>query len=444
VSYTWFGEIPNITTRKREQNLIFPVKGYGQKRFKNAPAQDFPDLWDGFRSGFQRTTYDRVVPQYRSRSSQGAIFNNPFLSVFRERTDSALPQWRYDGKPAWVATLSNGALIGDGAFNTRGQARDPENPDHAGTWAYTDPTDVESLKRLAGTKAWAAVRPPEVDALVLAAEAAETYRMLVRPWDNLWRWIESSERASRQLSKRRNGSSGPAYRYEQGRILAQLLSREWLKLRYGVWPFLKDIEGSLGILSDEPKSQRYTARGSAKSEKYLWEKESAIVDTYYTGTRRVSFERQVEVRAGVLYDYTVSTESRIGLNGISSLPRAAWEIFPFSFVGDWIVNIGDVLAALESKAGCNILSSWVSVNDKKVWFSSVYGSAPKASSTLDITGGLDHNMRLAVTTKDRSPNAPIGFAKQELILDMSKEKWRTRCLDVAAFASGFVGGKKPS
>jgi hypothetical protein len=133
----------------------------------------------------------------------------------------------------------------------------------------------------------------------------------------------------------------------------------------------------------------------------------------------------------------------VGLN-LTALPRAGWEAIPFSFVADWIWNVGDVLAALESKTECDILSQWTTVVDKKSRFSEVSGSSPKSSQTTlnTITGGINAEMTLEETVKYREPRTYVGFARDPVLLDMSKEKWRARSLDVAAFASGFIGASK--
>jgi hypothetical protein len=434
MAYTFLGEIPKIATRKREENFRRPVSGWERKSFHGQPDTYTDPIYEGFSTGFQRTTHDVVVPQFESRSRNGAVFMNPYSSVFRERKDSLPPYWR------WDTTNTNPAVgsqtMGEG-LTSRGQLRDPENAP-PGTWYYVDTIDVASLQRLAGTKAWASVQEPEFDTPVFIGEAATTYRMLVNPWDNLWRWLQDSVRSNRELA-RRKGWSGQRYRYEQGRAAAQLLASEWLKLRYGVWPLLRDIESSLGILRSEPAfGKRHTARAQVESNDFLWEAVSPITDTFYSGERYLAKKRKVTVRAGILYTYNVHTYSRLSLNGLSSLPRVGWELVPFSFVFDWLFNVGDVLAALESKAYCTVLGQWTTTHDVETWISEVRNSLPKAVSGVTLQGSLNHRAELVKTTKSREPRTQVGFAKQAQILDMSKNAWRNRLLDVAAFASGFL------
>lgn len=268
--------------------------------------------------------------------------------------------------------------------------------------------------------------------------------MLVRPWDSLWTWLLKSLKAKGHLSRRdKSGSFGIGkYRFDEGLAAAQLLSSNWLAYRYGIKPLLEDIEDAIGILANEPTfGKRHTARGRAESNPYHWERSNPISDSFFTGESYVSYDRSVSVRAGILYTYNVNTYSRTGLN-ITALPRAAWEAVPFSFVADWVANVGDVLAALESKAACTVLAQWTTVRDVKVWHSEVRKSTPKVRSDVTTTGSLNHSAHKREVLHFRSPGTQVGFAKRTQILDLSKEKWRNRALDVAAFASGFVHATK--
>lgn len=437
-TYTLAGVIPDTLTRQRSQDLVGVVwTAFSSQKKGEAVVSGIRD--QGFRTGFQRVTYDTVTPQFRSRSEKGAIFNSPFTSVLTEWKGPIPAGWMWQYKNV-AGAVAGQSIMGSGQ-DSRSQLRavnDNVNFPHP-------ELDVYNAKVFAGTQAWAAVQQPEFDAPVFIAEAAETYRMLVRPWEGLWRHLERQNKNWRLTQKRRNPRERGTYYRNMGREAAQLMSSMYLANRYGLQPFLRDIESSLSILRDEPTwLPRQTARGSAyiPSQKREWG--GAVTnDTFFDAQWKVKATREISVRAGLLYTYRVTTTSRVGLN-LTALPRAGWEAIPFSFVADWIWNVGDVLAALESKTECDILSQWTTVVDKKSRFSEVSGSSPKSSQTTlnTITGGINAEMTLEETVKYREPRTYVGFARDPVLLDMSKEKWRARSLDVAAFASGFIGASK--
>ena len=94
--------------------------------------------------------------------------------------------------------------------------------------------------------------------------------------------------------------------------------------------------------------------------------------------------RETKVRAGVLYSNDIGFLSRWGV-APHSLTSSAWELVPYSFVVDWLANVGNYIAALTPKPGVNFLSSWVTTEETlmvtRTLSSFVPGSGWTASST---------------------------------------------------------------
>lgn len=448
--YTFLG-LPNVKTfRRRTTGSLEVVPGYDYKEW-GKPVQSVTNVNydDGFRTGYERTTHDIVVPQFRTRTLKGEIFNNPYFSVLFERRDSSIPTWQWQWTGGNVSVTSQ--TLGQGG-SARTRCPDPN------LTQVPEPTiDVDSLCNFAGTQAWAGVQQPEFDAPVFLAEAKETYMMLTRPWEGLVKFVNSvaanyrktgrlkviNRRGSKSL-RRVDGWSEGTYTRNNGLAIAKFLSENWFALRYGVKPFLSDIDDALSILKEEPTwNQRKTSRGKADSRQIVNIVEHGpISDSFFAANTRTTVKRRVSVRAGVMYTTRViTTSTRTGWQ-LSSLPRAGWEAIPFSFVADWIVNVGSVLAALESKADCDVLAQWTTITDSFERKCEVYGSTPKTVSNVSVSGSLDSHKHLLWTSKTREPRARVGFARTPVILDLSQEKWRNRALDVAAFASGFVSYSK--
>jgi hypothetical protein len=475
-SYTLAGVIPDSNARERVTDLIGTVWSQNYSQLKGSGVVVAPPTNDGFKTGFKRVTRDVVTPRFRSLSARGEVFNSPFTSVLAEYKGSAIPTWEWRYKDV------NGAAIGSqivgGGQSIRSQLSGVQ---WGPTWPHTDrannpwPVVDDSRARLeAGTKAWAGVQEPEFDAPVFIAEARETYKMLTKPWESLWELILDVAYNRKNLRNRSlfrhpqfqkafkkgqlvdekllrlkrpgKGYSTGTYMRNNGRAIAQYVGQNWLALRYGVMPLLGDIDDALSVLREEPTwGLRQTSRGAAsiplvtKNEPVV-----SITDNFFTGERYNVKTRELTVRAGVLYTQKVITNAtRTGLN-LSALPRAGWEAIPFSHVADWIWNVGDVLAALESKADSQVLASWTTTVDKRTERIGLRNTQPKPVQLVnyDISGNLNFEMTYEETVKTREPQAYIGLTRRSALLDMSKDKWRNRSLDVAAFAGGFISRSK--
>jgi hypothetical protein len=59
--------------------------------------------------------------------------------------------------------------------------------------------------------------------------------------------------------------------------------------------------------------------------------------------------------------------------GWTEVPLAAWELVPFSFVVDWIVNVGDWLEAVQPKVGVRTLAEGITVKSERTLFRNVTG-----------------------------------------------------------------------
>lgn len=325
------------------------------------------------RSGSDDLMQDIVTTKFRTRSKDGGIVNNP---MYRETTSYTNAMSGTTFKPSStskdVYTQDRGwgnTLCGDlspAAATSRFVSGQP-------LYINTD-----GLISLAETKALANVSAPDVESLVELAEFKETLATLRNPLKGLdeylrrkWRQkVKREERRVRYLvAKSRNRRSRFGREIPKPQLpkagkeyteLGQMLAGEWLKLRYGILPFIRSASAIVEALQ-KPYSARKTARATEKAVANHQE-----ILTYTVGAHvmklQVTYTREVEVRAGLLYDNVLTFNSQWGLN-LHDIPSAIYEVVPFSFVVDWLLNLGDYIRALTPKVGVTTLASWVVVKD---------------------------------------------------------------------------------
>jgi hypothetical protein len=133
------------------------------------------------------------------------------------------------------------------------------------------------------------------------------------------------------------------------------IATNYLKIRYGYTPLLMTIKSLMDF--KEKTTKRYTSRGFSSAS------DSASLTGQINGSAwladwETKVSKQLDVRAGVLYDYQFTLADQLGLSP-KNIPAAMYELIPFSFVVDWAVNLGDWIQAVTPKAGVNYLASWV-------------------------------------------------------------------------------------
>jgi hypothetical protein len=202
---------------------------------------------------------------------------------------------------------------------------------------------------LAATKCWADVAAGDEQLLVFLAEIGQTWRMLLHPLDNVHKALD-------KIKAKKNATKGG-----RSLTLGQYLSNEWLTYRFGFRPLLSDINNTLKALVGK-HGNRNTSRGN-QSLKDI----SSTTSELPRGDLRIRYQTDVRdeitIRCGVLWQAEMSTLDWLGVNA-SSIPSAAWELIPFSFVVDWFANVGDFIAAFTPHPLTAQLATWQMVRRK--------------------------------------------------------------------------------
>jgi hypothetical protein len=119
----------------------------------------------------------------------------------------------------------------------------------------------------------------------------------------------------------------------------QRLGSAWLLLQYGILPVVYSI-GDLQKLYEERNLKYSTERAFRRltSDPSLPAEQDPFERVIYT-----TVHEQVDVRATVKVAYNLGALQRF-LDGVRTQPfRTAWERIPYSFVVDWLFNVGQVI-----------------------------------------------------------------------------------------------------
>jgi hypothetical protein len=134
------------------------------------------------------------------------------------------------------------------------------------------------------------------------------------------------------------------------------LSGRWLEWRYAIQPMMYDLQDALKALYDSQTRPLWMRVASGGTSFY-----NDVELFAQVGSAKVYSISQStgQVRVGCYFRVNPDVQAfkRLGLlNPVATL----WELFPLSFVVDWLIPIGDYLGSLDAMVGVEVLSSWTS------------------------------------------------------------------------------------
>lgn len=210
-------------------------------------------------------------------------------------------------------------------------------------------------------KAVSNAKGAEGDVGMMLAEAKETVSFLLSPVKSL---VKNLRRLYRSAHSWRISRSNP-------KSILDALSSLWMANRYGLKPLLSDISFLMGDLS---KIQRRAELLRAHAGITIQDSDTLELLSGYNTVLICNFYKQLRtesrrsVHATALYkDYWEVGEffwmvERLGLDCFS-IPNLIWEMIPFSFVLDWVWNVGDWLGYHTPKWGRQTCGTTVSIKD---------------------------------------------------------------------------------
>lgn len=136
-------------------------------------------------------------------------------------------------------------------------------------------------------------------------------------------------------------------------------SERWLEVQYAIKPLISDVEGAAAALAkylDDNHLIMCTRRA------VVWDVAEHTVQ-YSCGTRAdhpeifvgVDFTSVIKYRMQITYTFDTYLAAFVQ-NGLTNLPSTAYEVIPYSFVGDWFITVGDYLELLDATVGCKFIS----------------------------------------------------------------------------------------
>ena len=209
------------------------------------------------------------------------------------------------------------------------------------------PKDVISSERL--IQAVAKTKDVNADIGMMLAEGGETLGMLLSP-------MRALPKLLRVLRKPRTIRGNPvAY-----------AANAWLTARYGIMPTMSDIDSLRKLALDQVSgSTPFRRRGSSiripVSECEFSYTGSLVGNQYVGGSYRIT-ENQT-VYASAYYSGALTVGAQLGLDA-SSIPKLGWNLIPYSFCVDWIVDVGSWITAMVPRPGVTHLGNTISTTSE--------------------------------------------------------------------------------
>lgn len=327
---------------------------------------------------YKKSTTDVVTKDFKKRSAQGEVFNNPFSSTSE-----------------WIA--GSGSYYSSSSRLTANGAPDPLNGYQVHQWhggagltfvpELPEPViDISDFLAQAKTQAAGAVNSSDINTLVTAAELHKTkvlHRQVGQALLDLFKGL---------------------YQKNVGRATSKALSNAWLTGRYGVLPTLYELEGALKLLQRKV-SARYTARGFASHT-------VTSSDNYYVPdsagfTFRVSrsVTKEVSIRTGILYE-TSEILRVFGKMGLTRPLSAGYELIKFSWVLDWWIDVGGWLDAIQPDGSSKHLAAWEGYRERITWVRKVEDYVQNLSAydaPQHMSRSWDEQLVHVIERKVRSP-----------------------------------------
>lgn len=183
----------------------------------------------------------------------------------------------------------------------------------------------------------------------------------------------------------------------------------WLEYSFGWKPLCGDIYNALDALGQPIPGGRCSGSGSYSFDIVGNIKPPPLFNTYrrYTGRYRV--------RQGAFVYVTNPNLYALQQTGLANPIAVAWELVPFSFLVDWVFDVGTCLGGMTDLVGCTVVgpyttvscrgSAEIIVNDGSLKKSSGRFAALKRSKTLSRPMPNFHVLSNIGSSLNRAANA---------------------------------------
>jgi len=301
-------------------------------------------------SSVQEDIDDVVTPCFSRLIRSGKIINNP-MSYFKTE-QRALPGGSYYATNGANTYTSAGGNLTSYEIDLAGQGYPPV-VEH----------DLVSMQQRAKQLALSHVDETPYAFGEDVGEIRETLEFLKRPFGSLLKLGKSFDRdLARALSRKRKGRSRPLTKLKR---YSREFSSAWLEYRFAAAPLVRSTMDALEAATwyEGTPPVRQIARGHVTddpSSRVTWDVQlSPTAFDYFEG----GSERELDVAAGILYEINNPVQDlqwRLGLR-LKDVPETLWQLMPYSFMVDRIVNVSTMIRGLRALADpqVKILAGWV-------------------------------------------------------------------------------------
>lgn len=345
---------------------------------------------------------DVVTPNYKARVAAGEVINSP-CSYAHETTSETM------GSATGVLDSDSNAWWNQsGPITSKETASCADQSGGQSEWDgfdYPTTETPDSLDRTAKLKAIA-----NIDASAFAfgedvGEIKETLKFLRNPVSSLVKVGRSFRSAYKNNYRRSLGRPGTGRsRSSDAARLASAHADAWLEYRFALMPLLRsawDLTDAV-MTTHSALPTRLSAHGYAVDESE--EQDSHTTDTY--GSRTWSFDRSGSLKrhhhASILYEVSNPAKDwkrHYGLRA-TDLPTTAWQLVPFSFMVDRVVDISSAVRGLSNLALPQLKIQAGSVTRRTTEITTLACVGKTTSGwTLSISGGT---RTVGIHTMERS------------------------------------------
>lgn len=382
-------------------------------RSKNTSTDMLPQFgWQWNENGVNQTAYlypaagricnkvttDVVVPGYEQFISEGRVIANPYSRIERVITRDT---WG-DTKVKWTGN--------NGQYSTLTLTADfrLDFPVFSNS-SLLPVTSYSSAMRYAQTQALSGIQEATLQGLVTVGEFRQTMNFLLSPVRGLATYFKKAEAqyardkarytkavlrtiAMRNQAKRtRLLRIAAASKGKQKAIMDRISSFGYgltdavLGYNLGWVPLMTDLDAILHKIPALEFEERRTSRAKRVvngSNTYTGTWAAAV-----NSTKRydLTVDDVSTIRTAVLYADGFEASQHFGIR-LSDVPEAAWEVIPFSFLVDYVVNVADYLGAVRALCTARILSYSTSVETEAV------GTRTYVNFTPGRHPGRDNNL----------------------------------------------------
>lgn len=371
---------------------------------------------------------DVVTPGFQQLKSKGRFINNPASAVTTEYTGGTCGRW--------LAYFVKGTSFSSGAISENGY-----KDKFGGLQSVPVPyiTDIDGMRALAQTAALAGVEKPSMQSLVSVAESVKTFRMLVSPMRTLAKLakaqrdiydrrtfaskvnaeVKASQHAGnvrravyfmKELKKITNLNQKQKAYVSRYAASADVLSGTVLSLNLGWRPLLMEIDA---LLTKIPKLEQQEILSSRKLEE---DKGSSITlesfeDGWATWQLRKEVSETSYIRASVFYRDKFQPTQHFGTR-VSDIPEALWELVPFSFLVDYVLNIEQVIGAWRAMLSADVVGVCTKMQVNQTIDREVISMVPKYSATYTSYAVVSHSFEPEKMSHEAWTRSPAVWSAQ--------------------------------